>query len=179
MIDLLSTMQALLQESSFKARQVSVDREPILCFEDECIIGFAHVFETPQSLLSGWRAAETTTLRRFASSLREAPDKAWNVYSVFLCAREASSDESRQVRWIEEDLERTRKIASCGVATRDDLVKVLLAILPIQYEPKLQTEDSTARLKRQIQGITPKAADVVLDPAVSPAEVVRLMSTPS
>ncbi|WP_144409181.1 hypothetical protein [Pseudoxanthomonas suwonensis] len=179
MIDVLSTMHALLQESKFEARLIALDDDSILCFEDESVMGFCKVFDSPQSLLSNWRTAELGILRRFAANFREAPDKAWNVYTVFLCTQEASPDESRQIRWIEEDLERTRKITGCGVVSREDLVNALLAILPIQYEPKLQTEDSTARLTRQIRGISAKAADVVLDSAVSPSEVVRLMSATS
>jgi hypothetical protein len=177
MIDLLSPMQAILQESNFRTRLISLDREPILCFEDETIIGFTQMFDTPGALLSQWHTAETNILMRFARSLRDAPDKAWNVYCVFLCPREGDANETRQIRWIEEDLERTRKIACSGVATREDLVNALLAILPIQHEPRLQAEDSTARLIKQIRGIAPKAVDVALDQAVAPAEVIRLMST--
>jgi hypothetical protein len=176
MIDLLSSVQVLLREAAFDTRLVSVERTSVLRFEDDSLMGFTFVFESAREILNRWRTLEMVLLTKYAASFRAAGDKAWNVYSVFLCASTASSPaEEREIHWIEEDLEYTRKLAACGVETRDDLSRVLLPILPLQYQPQLFTEDTTARLNRRIQDIAPQAAGVYLDEEVSPAEVARLL----
>jgi len=178
MIDVLSTMQGVLREAGFTTRLISVDRFPIVCFEDDDLMGFGCVFEDPSDLLARWKATETSLLTRHAASLRAAGDKAWNVYCVFLCGPAADSILNRQVRWIEEDLERTRKITGCGLASRDDLVQALLPVLPLRNQPVLQEDDVTARLQRRISTIAPRAAAIVLDRGTPAAEVVRLLGGP-
>jgi hypothetical protein len=83
----------------------------------------------------------------------------------------------REVRWIEENLEKTRKITGCQVTSREDLVNTLLPLLPLQYQPKLDSEDFDLkqRLRKRIASIAPNLPDVTLDQNVSPAEVVRLL----
>jgi hypothetical protein len=179
MIDLLSTMQVLLREGGFTTRLTSIDRSSIVCFEDEVLTGFGCVFEDPESLLAQWKAKEMSLLKRYAPSLRSAGEKAWNVYCIFLCSSAADPILNRQVRWIEEDLDRTRKVAACGIASRDDLVRALLPVLPLQYQPVLGAEDVTERLRSRIRIIAPRAADIVLDESVPPAEVVRLLGGPA
>ncbi len=178
MIDLTSTMQGVLREAGFTIRLISLDRSPVICFEDDTLIGFACTFDDPSSLLARWKSTETSLLKRHAGSLRAAGEKAWNVYCVFLCALAGDSVQSRQVRWIEEDLERTRKITASGLASREDLVRALLPLLPLQYQPELEPENVTQRLERRVRSIAPKASAIVLDASVSPAEVVRLLGEP-
>lgn len=179
MIDVLSTMQVVLREAGFTTRLTSIDRSSIVCFEDDTLIGFGCVFDGPSSLLTRWKATEKSLLTRYAARFRIAGEKAWNVYCVFLCGSAANSIQNRQVRWIEEDLERTRKVAACGLASREDLLRALLPVLPLQYQPVLRAEDVTERLQTRIRTIAPRASDVVLDQAVSPAEVVRLLGGPA
>lgn len=179
MIDVLSTMQVVLREAGFTTRLTSIDRSSIVCFEDDVLTGFGCVFTDPGSLLTRWKATEMSLLTRYAPSLRAAGEKAWNVYCIFLCGPAADSNQGRQVRWIEEDLDRTRKVAACGLASRDDLVRALLPVLPLQYQPVLRAEDVTERLRTRIRTIAPRAADVVLDESVSAAEVVRLLGEPA
>ena len=173
MIDVLMTMQVVLREAGFITRLASIDRSSIVCFEDEVLTGFGCIFEKPEDLLARWKNMEMSLLTRYAPSLRAAGEKAWNVYCIFLCSSVADSIHDRQVRWIEEDLDRTRKIAACGLTSREDLVRALLPILPLQYQPLLRAEDVTERLRTRIRTIAPKASDVVLDESVSMAEVVR------
>jgi hypothetical protein len=94
---------------------------------------------------------------------------------VFVTELRASEEERREVRWIEEDLERTRKITGTGVVTRDDVVKALLPLLPIVAKPLLAPEDSRQRLLRRIEVIAPRVRDVALDDAVTPKEVAALL----
>lgn len=175
MIDLLSTLQSVLRKADFTTRLASIDGSSVVCFEDETVMGFGMVFSDPGDLLARWRVMEMSLLVRYAPGLRAAGEKAWNVYCIFLCGASADSSQNRQVGWIEEDLERTRKIAACGLASREDLVRALMPILPLQYQPVLRAEDVTERLHRHILSVAPKASDVALDEAVPAAEVVRLL----
>jgi hypothetical protein len=178
MIDILSTMQVVLQEANFTTYLASLNRSPVVHFEDDTLMGFGCVFDEPDDLLRRWKTSETSLLTRYAPTLQLAGDKAWNVYSVFLCRPAADPLQNRQVRWIEEDLERTRKIAACSISTREDLMRALLPILPLQYQPVLRVEDVTERLKRRILNIAPKAANVALDESIPVAEIVRLLGGP-
>lgn len=175
MIDVLSTLQVVLREAGFATRLTSIERTSIVSFEDDALLGFGCVFEDPSALLASWKSTEMSILTRYAPSIRAAGEKAWNVYSLFLCSAVADPIQSRQVRWIDENLERTRKIAACGLASRDDLLRALLPVLPLQYQPVLRAEDVTERLQTRIRTIAPRASRVVLDQAVSPAEVIRLL----
>lgn len=175
MIDILSSSQLLLRDAGFSTRLRNVDGAQTICFEDEALIGFCSVFETVGELVTGWRSRELSTLRQFAPSLQGAGDKAWNVYFAFLSGDAPEADQVRQVRWIEEDLERTRKIAACGIGSREDIVKAFLPVLPLQHQPQLQMEDATERLKKRIASVAPKAADAALDPDIAVGEVIRLI----
>lgn len=179
MIDLLATLQVILREAGFKTRLISIDQSPSVSFEDDTVMGFACVFADPSDLVASWKDKETLVLNRFAPSLRNAGEKAWNVYCLFLCTAVAETEQDRQVRWIEENQERTRKIAACGLATREDLNRALLPILPLQHQPALQLQDVTERLRTRIRAITPRASDVVLDESVPAIEVVRLLGESS
>lgn len=179
MIDLLSTMQVILQGAGFNTRLASVERFSTVCFEDDTLMGFGFVFDNAHELLMRWKTTEMSVLTRYAPSLRAAGDKAWNVYCLFLCGAAGDPLLNRQVRLIEEDLERTRKIAACGVSSRGDLVRALLPVLPLQHQPVLQTEDATERLQRRIRTIAPGASEVALDTGVSAEEVVRLLGAPT
>lgn len=175
MIDLLSTSQILLRDAGFTVRLSSVGSRPVICFEDNALLGFCSALEQTDELIKGWKTFESEILNRFAADIRAAGEKAWNVYCVFLCGGSADTVQKRAVSWIEEDLERTRKVAACDIASREDLVRVLLPVLPVQYQPALQHEDLTARLQKRIADIAPQAAHAVLDVDVPVAEAVRLL----
>jgi hypothetical protein len=175
MTDLLSSLQIVLQEAGYKTWLTPADRLTAVCFEDESVIGVANIFEDVDTLLSGWRAIEASFLTRFAPRLREAKDKAWNVYSIFLTAAGADENQTRELRQLEENLEQTRKIAACGLNDRTELVTAILPILPLQYQPRLDNEDLTIRLQNRIATIAPAAAHAALDDKIPPAEVVPLL----
>jgi hypothetical protein len=177
MMDLKSPVQVVLQDAGYETWLLSVDGLPAVGFEDNAVMGFVCLFEDAPSLLHRWRDLETKLLTVHASSLQKAGEKTWNIYSVFLSSGSADETQLREIRWIEEDLERTRKIAACGLSSRDEIVKALLPLLPIQRQPLLDSEDFdlTQRLRKRIASIAPEAANAVLDDAVTPAEVVRLL----
>ena len=177
MTDLKSSLQVVLQDAGYETWLVSLDDLEAIGFEDDAAMGFAYVFEDASTMLTRWRELETKLLTRHALSLQKAGEKTWNIYSVFLCAELASPDQLREVRWIEEDLERTRKITGCGLASTSDVVTTLLPLLPLQYQPSLDSEDFdlTQRLLKRIGNIAPAATHAALDAKVSPSEVVRLL----
>lgn len=175
MIDLLSTSQILLRDAGFRVRLSSVNRRSVVCFEDNALLGFCGAFEQTDELLQSWKSFESEILGRFAVDIRAAGEKAWNVYCVFLCSGVSDTSQRRMVSWIEEDLERTRKVAACDIASREDLARVLLPVLPLQYQPALEQEDLTARLQRRIEDIAPQAAPGILDTNIPVAEAVRLL----
>ena len=118
-------------------------------------------------------------LTKYASHLQMAGDKAWNVYCIFLSPAEASVMEQYELDRIEENQERTRKIAAGGIAGREELVEALLPVLPLQYHAIIATEDLAERLRKRLVTIAPNAAAAVLDQKISPIEVARLLGAPS
>jgi hypothetical protein len=109
MTEITSTVQIVLQEAGYATWLVPTEQHTAVCFEDDALMGFACIFDEPSRLLQGWRSVEATLLTRYAPWFREAEDKAWNVYSIFLCAKLGTDVETREIRRIDEDLERTRK----------------------------------------------------------------------
>lgn len=175
MIDLVSALQVILQAASYRTRLMELETFSVVCFEDDAIMGFACLFEVPATLLQRWRSIETALLARFAPSLREAGDKSWNVYCAFLSGAPVDAMQAREVKRIEEDIERTRKIAACNLISREDLIRAFLPILPLQYQPIIDAEEIGDRLRRRIETIAPGAVALVLDESVPPIEVVRLL----
>jgi hypothetical protein len=179
MIDLLSMTHLVLREAGFTTSTATVETFSGVCFEDEAVVGFGCVFKDAIDMLNSWNRIETAFLTRHSQTLRGAGEKAWNVYLLLLTAQSEEASLARQVRWIEEDLDRTRKIAACGVTTREDVVNALLPLLPLQYQPALATENLAERLKRRIEFIAPRTTEIALDTAIEPAEVVRLLGEKS
>jgi hypothetical protein len=176
MTDLLSSLQIVLQEAGYETWLTSADRYTTVCFADETVIGFASVFGDVATVLDKWRTVETACLTRFAPRLREAKDKAWNVYSIFLTADVGEDGKVGALRQIEENLENTRKIAACGLSEREGLINAILPVLPLQYQPRLDRENLTERLRTRIAAIAPAAAQVALDESVPPVEVVAILA---
>jgi hypothetical protein len=177
MTDLKPTLQALLQDAGYQTWLVALDKYEAVAFEDDATMGFATIFDSGTELLKEWQNLETKFLISFSPALKKAGEKTWNVYSVFLSATSAVEDEARAIRWIEEDLERTRKVTGLVPNGRGDMVTALLPLLPIQYQPRLATDDFdlTQRLKRRIGSIAPAAEQAALDQGVTATEVVRLL----
>jgi hypothetical protein len=177
MNDLRSTLQGLLQDCGYQTWLTAVDNLEIVGFEDDAVMGFACVFETVDSLLSEWRTVENKILLKHAAALQRAGEKTWNVYSLFLTQHGANAAQMREVRWVEENLEKTRKITGCHLSSKEDLVNSLLPLLPVQYQPQLDGDDFDLkqRLRKRISGIAPSVSDVALDEEVGPTEVVRLL----
>lgn len=177
MMDLRSQVQIALQDAGYTTWLGVLDDFEAVGFEDDAVMGFACIFDNVDDLLREWQIVESRLLSKHASAFQRAGEKTWNVYSVFLCQEEAEEDRARAVRWIEENMERTRKLAACGIVDNHRLLSALLPLLPLQSQPALDSEDfdATKRLNRRIESIAPDVAKLALDPAVSANEVVRLL----
>jgi hypothetical protein len=181
MTDFTSPLQVILQQAGYQTWMTSLNGIDMVNFEDDAVMGFACVFEDAATLLNEWRKVETMWLTRHGPSLRKAGDKTWNVYSVLLSGGPADQMQLRGLRAIEEDLERTRKITGSGLNNRSAFVSALLPLLPLQYQPVLESADFdlTQRLKKRIATIAPTAANAALNEEISPNEVVRLLGVES
>jgi hypothetical protein len=179
MTDVRSAVQVILQESGYRTSLVSVDGVVSVCFEDDAVLGFVCVFDEVRTLLGRWQIVETALLAQYAPRLQIAGDKAWNVYCAFLCPGDATQIEQHEIDWIEENQERTRKIAAAGVAGLEEIVNALLPVLPLQYRAAISAEDLTERLRKRIATIAPDASEAALDDKVSATEVARLLGAPT
>ena len=173
MNDLVSNIHIVLQDARYETWDDSAGEIQTVGFEDDAVMGFVCVFDNPRDLVARWPVAEAALLAKHATRLRGAGDKAWNVYCAFVTPARASDDERREIRWIEEDLERTRKVTAAGLLTREDVTNALLPLLPIVSKPVLAHEDPGQRLRRRIAAIAPGIEDTALDPNVSAQDVVR------
>lgn len=179
MTDLLSVVDGLLRQGGYRTRLTSVGARSCLYFEDDAILGAVLVYVSPGALLTDWPNAEREALTLFAPRLRVAGDKAWNVYCCFLCDAPGDPAERRQVSWIEENLDRTRKLAATNLGGRPAIVNALLPLLPLQYAPAVQAENVTDRLKQRIAAVAPSVASVALDDRVPADQIAaQLMEAP-
>lgn len=174
MID-IGTVQGVLIEAGFSAALAEVGGSLVVSFEDEAVMGFVCLFSSPKELLGGWEHLQRSLLSKWAPSLRTAGEKAWNVYCCFLCRSPGDAQEVRQVRWIEEDLNQTRKISACDIVSREDVVRALLPIMPLQYSARLQNEDLARRFESRLRHVVPDHVGVILNEDIAAEEVVRLL----
>jgi len=146
----------------------------VLRFENEALIGFLYDFASADELLGVWRQAQSQTLARYQSTLRLAGDKAWNIYSVFLC-QDASPELAPQIERIEEDFSLTRKIARGGIRVPADLRWALLPLLPISSHVTAVESDYISRLHNRLKDVTPEAVAAFLG-ASTAIEVARILA---
>jgi hypothetical protein len=143
-------------------------------FESEALIGFLYVFNSPQELLQVWRQAQAQTLTRYQPTIRLAGDKAWNIYSVFLCQDE-SAELRPQIEAIEEDFSLTRKIARSGIRVPADLRWALLPLLPLSNHATIVESDYIARLQNRLKDVRPEGVKAFLGSSTA-IEVARILA---
>lgn len=175
MIDLLSISHGLLREQGYRTRIIGIGQSSAIAFEDSSVLGFVYSFSSAADLLADWKSVERAFLEFNAFRFRRSGEKAWNVYSVFLCADRAEADVMRQVHWIEEDLTYTRKLAGVGLDLRQDVVDILLPLLQMQQRPYLQTDSFESRLRRRVQAFAGDAVESLLNNSAAPEDVARVL----
>ena len=169
-MEILSQTDTLLRESGFRTTRLSPE---LLCFEDDCVIGFVNEFPDATRLLSQWSATERANLTRFAPQLRSAPNKAWNVYSILLCQAPAQSL-ALDLERIEENLTFTRKIVRAGIASRSDLERAIMPLLPVRSSSAPISSDYAARLRKRLTSLPPETVELILGNS-EPTDIARLM----
>lgn len=166
MIDITTHSQVLLREAHFDTWPWTGGLVPVVCFEDETLIGFVHVFDDATRLIAGWQNAQELILARHAPAFRQVGEKAWNVYCFFLAATGAEKPEQlREMEYIEEDLRLTRKIARAGLRTETQLKSVLAPVLPISSRPRIGADDLRRRLERRLADTPKPVTSAFLDGA--------------
>lgn len=162
--------RTLLEEVGYctEAQHGTVDS---FYFEDENVLGMVCIYASVDDLLSGWEESQDRFLRGYALQLRENPEKAWNIYSVHLCADSGTEAELDQLRDAEEDFRAARKIARDSVRTRSELKVALLPLLPFQQMTLLEKQDSVSRLRERLVVAGPFLSRLMEDVPVE--EVVR------
>lgn len=174
MIELRPLTDFLLRQSGYRTDFARVGDSSVLYFENESVMGFAFIVDTAREIIEAWRTYESNVLRSKSSSLRRAGNKSWNVYCVLITAEKVGEDEARRVLRIEEDLERTRKIARTGVDTEEALRAALISLLPLQSHPKLKGSDYQDQLEARLQSVVGvEVAEAFF--GESPAETVASM----
>ena len=172
MTDVLQIVAEVLEHAKFQTWRMEFSGHPSLGFEDENILGVVAAFESPQSLIDSWIEFENFMLARYGNNFRQAGEKAWNVYSVFLTSQEPSDSQARAIRAIEEDLRQTRKLAAHSLNSHQSVRSALLPILPLGPRPELSSIDSSERLAKRIENLAPGMAPLVLDEEVSAAQLL-------
>lgn len=159
MLDPKAIYKQTLEEAGYQTSD-RTDRQ--FYFEDNSVLGVVFVYENGPALLGSWADDQQGFLTANASKLRGAPNKAWNLYSVFLTPSEAQEAETHQIALIEEDFRATRKIAKANVATNHDATIALLPLLPLQNEVSLGVPDVEKDLKERLE-LSPAAWEALID----------------
>lgn len=176
-MDIFTQAEILLRDTQYETWTWTGSAGSVTCFENAALMGFIHVFDTADALLSTWRANQQVALARHAASLRGAGTKAWNVYSVFLTP-DQEVRRRREIERIEEDFSLTRKIAKASITTPDDVEKALLPLLSIRSKPLLGASNFETRLRTRLKDIPPEAVTAFLKES-TPAEVARILGAKS
>jgi hypothetical protein len=178
MTDVISLAETVLARAGYICWRSEIGPIPALGFEDLSVMGFVFDFRDAAAINHGWREAEASMVARYAHAFRRAGEKAWNVYCAFLTAADATRDECRLLRVIEEDLEQTRKLTGTGQTDEESVLRALLPILPIMSRPQLGTFDAAERLARRLDALSPGISGLLLDDTVEPVQVLQHLSQP-
>jgi hypothetical protein len=176
-MDIFTQAEIVLRDAHYETWTWTGTTGPVTCFENAALMGFVHVFDTADALLTSWKENQQFALIRHAASLRGAGAKAWNVYSVFLSPDQDARRE-REIERIEEDFSLTRKIAKASITTTDDVEKALLPLLSIRSRPMLGSSNFETRLRTRLKEIPSDAVTAFLN-ETPPAEVARILRATS
>jgi ABC-three component (ABC-3C) system Middle Component 1 len=168
----LIDIELSLKMGGYRCRLALYDSEMLL-FEDDAIVGFAVLYETPAKLITSWQDKQALFIQKNTGTLRRAGTKSWNCYAIFLCSESATETEKHAIAEIEEDLGLTRKIVSEGVMTTRDVQRALLPILPIQNHTAASGSTALDLLQR-LENWSPQAVRA-LEGEATAAELVEIL----
>jgi hypothetical protein len=165
MSSLIDDARSLLEGSGF-ATFVAAPDAPSLTFEDISVLGQVHALDSADAILANWQLLQDTFLRENAERLSRDASKAWNVYTVLLTRDSPVDEAAAQLFAIEDDFRGTRKIARCGVLSRQDVTAALAPILPLQNVLSVGVVDAKVRLAERLRTISPPLESLVGDASV-------------
>ena len=142
-------MRQYLVDAGYRIGELKSQKSPVLVFENATVLGFAFFYSDSTALFLNWRSDCEQILREMQFKLRQAGEKAWNTYAVFLADRGEGRGDAATLQAIEEDLVGTRKIARTGVRNLDALRHALLPLLAIQNAPRLDPIDMRKEIRRR------------------------------
>lgn len=137
----------------------------IVIFENATVLGFVLLYRDSMELLQNWWVHSDLVLRETQFSLRQAGQKAWNTYTIFLSEDHAYPHDRIKLQGIEEDLVGTRKIARAGVKDAEELRLALLPLMGIQSAPRLEPID----MAKEIRLRTSELPDELIDGFIADA----------
>jgi hypothetical protein len=149
-MDILREAHSILSLAGYHVSQVN-DAKSAFEFEDSVLYGFVTLRAKPEDIISTWESTQDDFLSRNAASIRHAPEKAWNAYSIFLSVGEPPDEIRCALLKIEEDFRGTRKIARGAIENPDDITKALLPLLPLRNVAAVEAQDFQQRLKVRLE----------------------------
>lgn len=170
----MDLLQDALKSAGYDIIDIDGTACPCVGFENELYFGFAFLFETTKQLLDDWQTHSSKVLERFQFQIRNAGEKSWNIYNVFLSFDEPDSSQKALLHQVEENLVGTRKIAQCVEPSPDGIRRGLLPLLRIQNPPVLEPINMDAEIRIRVSGLPKQAVDAFLDQAPT-YEVYRLI----
>ena len=172
-MDLIKETEIVLRDAGYETWPWESGPVPVVCFENDASLGFVHFFDHANAIQEEWEIVHRTTLARFKLALRNAGEKAWSVYAIFLT--EGSDDELSSLDRIEENFSQTRKIVRAGIRSREQLTNALLPLLPIRNSPRIDVSNFEARLDAALQKIHAKGGKALLGNA-KPSDVAQILA---
>ena len=148
-MNLLHKARAILEDAEYVTFSPG-QTDDTFYFEDDCVLGFVRECENCVTIVNNWESIQDSFLKENSIRLRAEPNKAWNVYSVFLTNEDCPEDQKGILFGIEEDFRGTRKIIRTGIKSSSDLRDALVALLPIQNLMSLETEAAEERLRQRL-----------------------------
>ena len=148
-MDLILEARTLLDKSGYATKPIEMG-EKAFHFEDNAIIGFCVICDRVEELLQNWNIWQNNFLERYADYFQIDPQKAWNIYSVFLAIETPKPDQVNELLKIEENFKQKRKIVRANIQAKKDLGQALLHLLPIKNVFKTEGQNFEEILKKRI-----------------------------
>jgi hypothetical protein len=166
-MSLLERTRSLLEDAGYDSSAAGMPADQF-AFEDDNVYGFVAVLPSVARLMDGWERLQDDFIQRNSHSLNSVPEKAWNVYAVFLTEDDPDEEMRRRLLGIEEDFRGARKIARSGVRAHN-LAAALAPLLPVRIGGTGQGELIAARIRQ-----SPAVGEALANALESGADVHRL-----
>ena len=109
-------------------------------FEDASAVVLLAVYDTWDSLITGWAEAQSTLVDLVSEYFTRTDAKAWDAYLVLLTPAPITSEQRRQAQDIRFDTTRVRKLLAAGdeLETLVDVERALMPLMPLRLHQLTQ-----------------------------------------